>query len=207
MLSVKRSHRSQKTASGLGTRAITAPKWRQRGNVHCKSKVVHSQEVLDAKVDCTKSVLEAKCNYRVAIQKAKTIRGSQFQETELPIPRPWARPWPWDLLSLQHSIGHTRFMHELEEEAIREESKVIMPSFPPVKPSCIMLCNPSRRIWIPPTTSCWGNHLHHLHLLHLPGHPWQKNSHLQLPLQCLHPNGLHGWKGGIPCWSHKGACL
>ena len=32
-----------------------------------KPKIVHSREVLDAKVDCTKAVLEAKCNYRAAI--------------------------------------------------------------------------------------------------------------------------------------------
>ena len=35
-----------------------------------KAKVIHSWEVLDAKVDCTTSVLEAKCNYRVPIQEA-----------------------------------------------------------------------------------------------------------------------------------------
>ena len=32
-----------------------------------KAKVIHSQEVLDTKVGCTRSVLETKCNYRVAI--------------------------------------------------------------------------------------------------------------------------------------------
>ena len=48
-----------------------------------KAKVVHSREVLNTKVDCTKSVLEAKCNYRVAIQEAKTIRGNWLQESEI----------------------------------------------------------------------------------------------------------------------------
>ena len=41
-----------------------------------KAKVLHLQEVLDAKVDCTKAVLEAKYNYRVAVQEAKMIRGN-----------------------------------------------------------------------------------------------------------------------------------
>ena len=41
-----------------------------------KAKVVHSREVLDAKVDCAKSVLEAKCNYRVAVQEDKMFRGN-----------------------------------------------------------------------------------------------------------------------------------
>ena len=48
-----------------------------------KAKGVHSWEVLDAKVDCTKVVLEAKCNYRVAIQEAKTIRGNWLQKSKI----------------------------------------------------------------------------------------------------------------------------
>ena len=48
-----------------------------------KAKVVYSWEVLDAKVDCIKAVLEAKCNYRVAIQEAKMIRGNWLQESEI----------------------------------------------------------------------------------------------------------------------------
>ena len=41
-----------------------------------KAKVLHSHAVLDAKVDCTKVVLEAKYSYRAAIQEAKTIWGN-----------------------------------------------------------------------------------------------------------------------------------
>ena len=48
-----------------------------------KAKVLHSQEVLDAKVDCAKVVLEAKYNYRVAIQEAKMIRGNHLQELKI----------------------------------------------------------------------------------------------------------------------------
>ena len=48
-----------------------------------KAKVLHSREVLNTKVDCAKVVLEAKYNYRVAIQEAKMIRGNQLQELEV----------------------------------------------------------------------------------------------------------------------------
>ena len=53
-----------------------------------KAKVLHSREVLDAKVDCAKvdcakAVLEAKYNYRAAIQEAKMIRGNWLQELEV----------------------------------------------------------------------------------------------------------------------------
>ena len=36
-----------------------------------KAKVVHSQEVLDTKVDCARSVLKAKSNYQATIQRPK----------------------------------------------------------------------------------------------------------------------------------------
>ena len=41
-----------------------------------KAKVLYLHAVLDAKVDCTKVVLEAKYSYRVAIQEAKMIWGN-----------------------------------------------------------------------------------------------------------------------------------
>ena len=89
-----------------------------------KAKVVHSREVLNAKVDCAKSVLEAKCNYRVAIQKAKTIRGNWFQESEIAYSKALGEA---TAVRSSQSVAlhreHTRLMHELEEEAIREESK------------------------------------------------------------------------------------
>ena len=89
-----------------------------------KAKVIHSQEVLDAKVDCTKSVLEAKCNYRVAIQEAKTIRDNELQESEIAYSRAHGEA---AALRSSQSVAlhreHVRLMQELEEQAIREESK------------------------------------------------------------------------------------
>ena len=89
-----------------------------------KAKVVHSQEVLDAKVDCTKAVLEAKCNYRVAIQEAKTIRGNQLQKSEIAYSKALGEATA--VRSSQSTVlhrEHVRLMQELEEQAIREESK------------------------------------------------------------------------------------
>ena len=89
-----------------------------------KAKVVHSREVLDAKIDCAKSVLEAKCNYRVAVQEAKTIRGNQLQESEIVYSKAIG-----EAVALRSSQSaalhreHVRLMQELEEQAIREESK------------------------------------------------------------------------------------
>ena len=89
-----------------------------------KAKVVYSQEVLDAKVDCTKAVLEAKCNYRVAIQEAKMIRGNQLQESEIAYSKALG-----EAVAVRSSQSvtlhreHVRLMQELEEQAVREESK------------------------------------------------------------------------------------
>ena len=89
-----------------------------------KAKVVHSQEVLDTKVDCTKSVLQAKCNYRAAVQEAKTTRGNQFLESGIAYSK--ASSKAVDLKSSQSMAlhrEHVRLMQELEEQAMREESK------------------------------------------------------------------------------------
>ena len=89
-----------------------------------KAKVVHSQEVLDAKVGCTRSVLEAKCNYRAAIQEAKTIRGNLLQKSEIAYSKAIG-----EAVALRSSQSaalhreHIRLMQELEEQALREESK------------------------------------------------------------------------------------
>ena len=48
-----------------------------------RARVHHSQEVLNAKVECTKVVMEAKYKYRMAIQEAKTIRSNQLLESEI----------------------------------------------------------------------------------------------------------------------------
>ena len=75
-------------------------------------------------MDCTKAALEAKYNYRVAIQEAKMIRSNWLQELEIAY---------WKALGENAAVTsfqsttlhreHVRLMHELEEQAIREESK------------------------------------------------------------------------------------
>ena len=63
-----------------------------------------------------------------------------------------------------------------------------------------LLCMPahwsSRALWLLPTTSYWGRHLHHLHSSYCRGLPQWKNSLLQLflPHQC--PSSLLGPKDG-----------
>ena len=89
-----------------------------------KAKVIHLQEVLDAKVGCFRSVLEAKCNYRVAVKEAKTIRGNLLQKSEFAYSKAIG-----EAVTLRSSQSvtlhreHMRLIQELEEQALGEESK------------------------------------------------------------------------------------
>ena len=47
-----------------------------------KAKIIHSRKNLNTKVGCTKAVMEAKYNYRVAVQEDRMIRSNQLQESE-----------------------------------------------------------------------------------------------------------------------------
>ena len=89
-----------------------------------KAKIVHSWEVLDAKVGCSRSVLEAKCNYRVAAKEAKMIRGNLLQKSEVAYSKAISKA---TALRLSQSAAlhreHMRLMQELEEQALGEESK------------------------------------------------------------------------------------
>ena len=89
-----------------------------------KAKVLHSRAVLDAKVDCTKGVLEAKYSYMTVIQEAKTIWGNQLQESEVAYSKALG-----ENITMRSSRSatlhreHVTLMQELEEQAIRKESK------------------------------------------------------------------------------------
>ena len=89
-----------------------------------KAKVIHSWEVLDAKVGCARSVLKAKCNYWAAIQEAKMIRGNLLQKSEIVYSKAISKATALrssQLVALHRE--HIRLMQELEEQALREEGK------------------------------------------------------------------------------------
>ena len=81
-----------------------------------KAKVLHSQEILDTKVDCTKAVLEAKYKYMVAVQEAKMIRSNQLQELEIAYSKALGKNTA--MRSSQSATlhrEHVKLMHKLEE--------------------------------------------------------------------------------------------
>ena len=89
-----------------------------------KAKIIHSRRNLDTKVGCTKAVMEAKYNYRVAIQKAKMIRNNQLQMLEITYLQALGENAAVrSTQSVRLHREHVKLMHKLEEQAIREENK------------------------------------------------------------------------------------
>ena len=89
-----------------------------------KLKLSIHERVLDAKVDCARSVLKAKSNYPAVIQEAKMIRGNPLQKSEFAYSKAISKAMA--LRSSQLVALHReqiRLMQELEEQALREESK------------------------------------------------------------------------------------
>ena len=80
--------------------------------------------VLDAKVDCTRSVLKAKSNYWTAIQEAKMIRGNLLQKSEIAYSKAISEATALRSSQLEAlHREHIRLMQELEEQSLSEESK------------------------------------------------------------------------------------
>ena len=173
-----------------------------------KAKVIHSWEVPDAKVGCTRSVLKAKCNYQAAVQEVKTIRGNLLQKSEIAYSKAIGEA---TALRSSQSVAlhreHMRFIQELEEQALREKSKSHHDFLSAYQTALHHTPQPSRRIWLPPVTPYWGDHLHCLHLFSPPGHPLWKSGHPWLPLPPQCPNILHSQKGNCLPQSCRGACL
>ena len=89
-----------------------------------KAKIIHSRKNLDAKVGCAKAAMEAKYNYRMAIQEARTIRSNQLQELETAYSEALGEnATARSTQSTRLHREHVKHMHDLEEQAIREESK------------------------------------------------------------------------------------
>ena len=89
-----------------------------------RAKILHLQGILDTKVDCAKAVLEAKNSYRVAVQEAKTVWGNQFQEMEVVYSKALGENAV--VRSSQSATihwEHAKLMQELEEQALKEESR------------------------------------------------------------------------------------
>ena len=81
-LSVKRSLDLQRQWAIWEFEASLCQQEAKEAAANERAKIIHSRKDLDTKVGCTKVVMKAKYDYRMAVQEARTIRCSQLQESE-----------------------------------------------------------------------------------------------------------------------------
>ena len=124
MLSVKRSSDLKRQWTIGEFEVLLHQQEADKATANDRAKIIHSRKNLNAKVGCAKVVMEAKCNYRMAIQEARMIRSNQLQESETAYLEALGENATMrSTQSARLHREHVKHMHELEEEAIREESK------------------------------------------------------------------------------------
>ena len=89
-----------------------------------EAKVISSQVTLDAQTACSRFILEAKTNFLLAVKKAKTIRGCLVQEAEAACSKAICKVKAQNVSqALLFHKEHDRYMQDLEEQAVGEESR------------------------------------------------------------------------------------
>ena len=77
MLSIKRSSDLERQWAIWDFEALLCQQEAKEATANERAKIVHSRKDLNAKVKCTKAVMKAKYDYRMAIQEARMIRCKQ----------------------------------------------------------------------------------------------------------------------------------
>ena len=113
-----------------------------------EARTIHSQMALGIRTACSQLNLEAKTGYLVAVKEAKTTRSHLLQEAEATCSKVIceAEAWKISQVAMLHK-EHGKYMQDLEEQAIEEESKshndfltacqVILYSSPPLLKSAL----------------------------------------------------------------------
>ena len=124
MLSVKRSSDLKGQWAIWEFEALLHQQEAKEATANGKAKIIHSRKNLNTKVGCTKAVMEAKYNYRMAVQEARMIRNNQLQESETTYSEALGENAAVrSTQSARLHREHVKHMHELEEQALREENK------------------------------------------------------------------------------------
>ena len=82
MLSIKRSSDLERQWAIWDFEASLHQREAEEATANERAKIVHWRKDLNAKVKCTKAVMKAKYDYRVAVQEARAIRCSELEESE-----------------------------------------------------------------------------------------------------------------------------
>ena len=124
MLSIKRSSDLERQQAIQDFEALLHQQEAKAAMANERAKIVHFRKDLNAKVKCTKVVMKAKYNYRVAIQEARAIRCNKLQESEAAYSEALGETAA--MKSTQCATlcrEHVKHMHELEQQALDAENK------------------------------------------------------------------------------------
>ena len=89
-----------------------------------EARTICSQMALGIQTACSQSILHAKISYLVAVKEAKTTRSHLLQEAKATCSKVIceAEVWKISQVTMLHK-EHGKYMPDLEEQAIEEESK------------------------------------------------------------------------------------
>ena len=116
-----------------------------------RAKIDCSRKGLQARVKCTKVVMRAKYDYRVAVQEARATQCNELEEAETAYSEALCKNVAVQSLhcATLHR-EHAKHMSELEEQALEAEIKS-QQDF--LSAHLAVLCHPSKKTCIPPTIS------------------------------------------------------
>ena len=124
MLSVKRSSELERQWSIQDLEALLCQWEAEAAAANEKAKIVCLRKDLQARVKCTKVVMRAKYDYRVAVQEARAIRCNELKEGEAAYSEALHENATTQSLHCATLHGeHAKYMSELEEWALEAENR------------------------------------------------------------------------------------
>ena len=124
MLSIKRSLDLERQQAIWDFEALLHQREAEAATANERTKIVHLRKDLQARVKCTKVVMRAKYDYRVAVQDARAVRCSKLEEAEATYSK--ALHENAAVKSLHCATlcrEHAKYMSELEEWALEAENR------------------------------------------------------------------------------------
>ena len=124
MLSIKRSLELESQWAIWDFEALLHQWEAEAAAANERAKIVHSRKDLQARVKCTKVVMRAKYNYRVAVQEARAVRCNELKEAEAAYSEALCKNAAAQSLHCATLCReHAKYMSELEEWALEAENR------------------------------------------------------------------------------------
>ena len=124
MLSIKRSSELERQQAIWDFEALLHQQEAEAAAANERAKIVHSRKDLQARVKCTKAVMRAKYDYRVAVQEARAVWCNELKEAEATYSEALCKNAATKSLHCATLCReHVKYMSELEERALEVENR------------------------------------------------------------------------------------